>query len=33
MGTVIAVDLDKLEIAFDQSDVKRLVDRFVEYPP
>jgi len=33
MGTVIAVNLDKLDIAFDQSDVKRLVDRFVEPPP
>jgi len=32
MGTVIAVDYDKLEIDFDQSDVKRLLDRFVEYP-
>jgi len=29
-GTVVAVDYDKLDIHFDHSDVKRLVDRFVE---
>ena len=30
MGTVVSVDGDKLDIAFDHSDTKRLVDRFVE---
>ncbi len=30
MGTVVGVDHDKLDIAFDHSDTKRLMDRFVE---
>ena len=28
-GTVLAVDDDKLEVAFDKADTKRVLDRFV----
>jgi DNA helicase-2/ATP-dependent DNA helicase PcrA len=32
MGTVAAVDGDKLEIAFDRAGTKKVLDSFVEKP-
>jgi DNA helicase-2/ATP-dependent DNA helicase PcrA len=32
MGTILSVAQDKLEIDFDNADVKRLLDRYVEIP-